>query len=32
MDLIYTDTNRKDVGVLSGFTLDLAYGADEIQG
>ena len=29
MDLIYTDTKRKDVGVIKDFTLDLAFGIDE---
>lgn len=30
MDLIYTNTDKKDVGVLQGFiTFDLAFGADE---
>ena len=29
MDLIYTDKQRADVGVLQDFTLDLAFGADE---
>lgn len=29
MDLIYTDTTRRDVGVLHSYTLDLAFGADE---
>ena len=29
MDLIYTNAAGDDVGVLQGFTLDLAYGADE---
>lgn len=29
MDLIYTDKLRQDVGVLNGYTLDLAYGSDE---
>lgn len=29
MDLIYTDANRKDIGVLTGYDFDLAYGADE---
>lgn len=29
MDLIYTDVNRNDVGILSGYTLDLAFGSDE---
>lgn len=29
MDLIYTDTHRKDVGVLQDYTFDLAFGADE---
>jgi len=29
MDLIYTDTNRKDVGVLSEYSFDLAFGSDE---
>lgn len=29
MDLIYTDTNHNDVGVLKDYTFDLAYGSDE---
>lgn len=29
MDLIYTDENRKDVGVMMAYTLDMAYGSDE---
>lgn len=29
MDLICTDTNRKDVGVLLDYTFDLAFGTDE---
>ena len=29
MDLIYTNASGEDVGVLQGFTLDLAYGSDE---
>lgn len=29
MDLIYTDKNRKDLGVLLAYDLDLAFGADE---
>ena len=29
MDLIYTDTRRRDVGVFHDYTLDLAFGADE---
>lgn len=29
MDLIYTDASGADVGVLFGFTLDLAYGCEE---
>ena len=29
MDLIYMDTNRKDVGVLQDYTFDLAFGEDE---
>lgn len=29
MDLIYTDVQRRDVGVLKNFTLDLAFGSDE---
>lgn len=29
MDLIYTDTKRTDVGVLTDYTLDLAFGSDE---
>lgn len=29
MDLIYADENLNDIGVLQGYTLDLAYGVDE---
>lgn len=29
MDLIYTDTNHNDVGVLKDYTFDLAFGKDE---
>lgn len=29
MDLIYTDENRNDVGVLKDYSFDLAYGKDE---
>ena len=29
MDLIYTDVNYKDVGVMKDYAFDLAYGADE---
>jgi len=29
MDLIYMDANRKDVGVMQDYELDLAYGTDE---
>lgn len=29
MDLIYTNTNFEDVGVLEDYTFDLAFGADE---
>jgi hypothetical protein len=29
MDLIYTNANREDVGVLQDFELDLAFGKDE---
>lgn len=29
MDLIYTNEKKEDIGVLSGFDLDLAYGKDE---
>ena len=29
MDLIYTDKNRRDVGVLKDYILDLAFGVDE---
>lgn len=29
MDLIYTNANREDVGVLFDYQLDLAFGADE---
>ena len=29
MDLIYTNTNKEDVGVLLAYDMDLAFGADE---
>ena len=29
MDLIYTNKNREDVGVLKDYTFDLAFGSDE---
>ena len=29
MDLIYTNVNRDDVGILKSYTFDLAYGTDE---
>ena len=29
MDLIYADENRKDVGILDCYTMDMAYGDDE---
>ena len=29
MDLIYTDSDLNDVGVLQGYTIDLAFGKDE---
>lgn len=29
MDLIYTDASRHDVGILAGYSFDLAFGADE---
>lgn len=29
MDLIYADENRKDIGVLNSYDLDMAYGKDE---
>ena len=29
MDLIYTDAARHDIGILSGYSFDLAFGADE---
>lgn len=29
MDLIYADENKRDIGVLSAFEMDMAYGADE---
>lgn len=29
MDLIYTDINGEDAGILHGYTLDEAYGDDE---
>ena len=29
VDLIYTDKNRIDIGVIRGYNLDLAYGKDE---
>lgn len=29
MDLIYTDANRKDQGILTAYAFDLSFGADE---
>lgn len=29
MDLIYTDASRHDIGVMRGYSFDLAFGADE---
>lgn len=29
MDLIFADANRKDIGVMNGYTLDMAFGDDE---
>ena len=29
MDLIYTNQNHEDVGVLHNYELDLAFGGDE---
>ncbi len=29
MDLIFTNKNREDIGVLQDYDLDLAFGADE---
>lgn len=29
MDLIYTNVNREDVGVLKDYAFDLAFGSDE---
>lgn len=29
MDLIYTDADRVDIGVLQNFTMDMAFGKDE---
>ena len=29
MDLIYADTQKKDLGVLMAYSLDMAYGSDE---
>ena len=29
MDLIYTNQNREDIGVLQDFSLDLAFGSGE---
>lgn len=29
MDLIYTDSQRKDVGIMKDYTFDLAFGTDE---
>lgn len=31
MDLIYTNTTRVDIGVLSAYALDLSFGADEAE-
>ena len=29
MDLIYTDAQKKDIGIVKDYTMDLAYGSDE---
>ena len=29
MDLIYADSDRKDIGIMQSYTLDIAYGDDE---
>lgn len=29
MDLIYADALRKDIGVMTAYTLDMAYGSGE---
>ena len=29
MDLIYTDSTGKDIGIMEAYTFDMAYGADE---
>ena len=29
MDLIYTYSQKKDIGVVKDYTMDLAYGSDE---
>ena len=29
MDLIYMNNAKEDIGVLTGYTFDLAYGNDE---
>lgn len=29
MDLIYTDENRVDIGVLHEYSMDIAYGVSE---
>lgn len=29
MDLIYTDSTKKDIGVIKDYTMDLAYGSEE---
>lgn len=29
MDLVYADQNKKDIGVLSAYNMDMAYGTDE---
>ena len=29
MDLIYTDSQNKDIGIVKDYTMDLAYGSDE---
>lgn len=29
MDLIYTDKKRRDVGVITSYELDMAFGKDE---
>ena len=29
MDLIYTNKNKEDMGIIQDFSLDMAYGNDE---